>query len=78
MNAACPCVICGEGGHQSSACPALRAPLKDGFWSGGNGGGGHGGDEEDERAAADHAPSKNLVHKPLLKALLGVPVPVPL
>ena len=95
MNAACPCVVCGEGGHRPSKCPSLHIPLKDGFWSGGNGGGGHDhGDDDDEgvRTGMSHSgkyredegaggpctSSKNLIHKPLLKALLGVPVPVPL
>jgi hypothetical protein len=78
MNSAYPCSCCGEAGHSPSQCPVLRAPLKDGFWSGGNGGGGHSHDDDDEGAGAPSTSSKNLVHKSLRKALLGVPVPVPL
>lgn len=48
MNSASACTVCGEAGHRATRCAALHAPLKDGFWAGGNGGGGHGGDEEDD------------------------------
>ncbi len=53
MNAACPCSLCGEGGHKASRCPALRDPLKDGFQSGGGGGGGHDHDEDDAVECGD-------------------------
>lgn len=32
MNAI-PCSICNEGGHKSSLCPSLYAPLKEGFYA---------------------------------------------
>jgi len=32
MNA-CPCSVCGEGGHHPRACPTLWAPLKSGFYA---------------------------------------------
>ena len=47
---ACPCTICGEGGHVASKCTAIKLP-PDGFYTGGGGGGGgHSHDDDDERA----------------------------
>lgn len=69
MNPACTCMACGEGGHRPTKCPALHAPLKDGFWSGGNGGGGHShDDDEEERAALKHR-----VAVPPVRAARGLP-----
>lgn len=50
------CLSCGERGHGVRKCPALAAPLKNGFYSGGGGGGGHGGDDEDERLSKKLTP----------------------
>ncbi len=46
---ACPCTVCGEGGHMASKCPTIKLP-PDGFYTGGGGGGGHSHDDEDEQA----------------------------
>jgi hypothetical protein len=45
----CPCSVCGEGGHHPRACPSLRAPLTEGFYSPPAG---HrpSGEEDDEKA----------------------------
>ena len=48
MNAG-SCSICNTPGHAATKCPALRDPLKEGFYSGGGGGGGHSHDDDDER-----------------------------
>ncbi len=52
LPSACPCSVCGEGGHTVGKCPALRSPLREGFYSGGGDGGGHSHDD-DERAKND-------------------------
>ncbi len=61
MNSACPCRICGNGGHHPSHCPSLWDVLKEGFYSGGGGGGGHSHEDDDEKASrlrqCDNTPS---------------------
>ena len=42
------CKVCNEKGHQPRQCPALYAPLKDGFYSGGGGGHQHDDDCDDK------------------------------
>lgn len=49
MNSAAPCSVCKEGGHKTTKCPTLVAPLAPGFQGGGGGGGGHSHDDEEER-----------------------------
>ncbi len=53
QSSASPCMNCGEGGHPVGKCPVLRAPLKDGFYSGGGGGGGHSHDEDERVQKCD-------------------------
>ena len=43
-----PCMICERPGHHPNHCPALVAPLKEGFYTGGGGGGGHSHDDDEE------------------------------
>lgn len=40
------CMVCKESGHNSSICPALSEPLKNGFYSGGGYSGGGGEDDD--------------------------------
>jgi len=41
-------MICERPGHHPNHCPALVAPLKEGFYTGGGGGGGHSHDDDEE------------------------------
>jgi hypothetical protein len=44
---ACPCAICGEHTHGLNACPALREPLKEGFFRPVGGRPSGGGDDDE-------------------------------
>ena len=48
LDHACPCAICGEHTHGLNACPALREPLKEGFFRPVGGRPSGGGDDDDE------------------------------
>lgn len=47
MQSAAACSICNKHDHSDSRCPELRAPLKEGFYTGGGVSRGGGGDEDD-------------------------------
>lgn len=49
MQNAATCSICNKHDHSENRCPELRAPLKEGFYTGGGVSRGGGGDDEDER-----------------------------
>lgn len=51
MNA-CPCTVCGEGGHHPRACPTLWAPLKSGFYAPPAGHRPSGDDDDDDEHVA--------------------------
>jgi hypothetical protein len=44
---ACPCAICGEHSHTFMVCPALREPLKEGFFRPVGGRPSSGGDDDE-------------------------------
>lgn len=47
LDRACPCAICGEHTHGLDACPALREPLKEGFFRPAGGRPAGGGDDDE-------------------------------
>lgn len=53
MNA-CPCTLCGEGGHHPRRCPTLSSPLTPGFYAPPAG---HrpSGDDEDDSLSVNRA-----------------------
>lgn len=49
MQSSAACSICNKHDHSENRCPELRAPLKEGFYTGGGVSRGSGGDDEDDR-----------------------------
>ena len=63
MNA-CPCSVCGEGGHHPRRCPTLWSPLEPGFYKGQvpRGGGGEEDDDEHLRVLIWNQPMSIFLH----------------
>jgi hypothetical protein len=48
MQTAAPCSLCNKHDHSASRCPELRAPLKEGFYTGGGVSRGHSDDDDEQ------------------------------